>query len=177
MKQFEQAYPTSYDVIVAGGGPAGIAAAVSAARLGAKTALIERYGLLGGMLLVEGQIAGFSLGEVIGDLAPEGGGVTDELHVGVLFQHPLDPGQTQLVHDAVGVPMLGGDVDENGKPVSMDKGKSYTRWVRNVKKYGYNFEYRILNAALAVGVASHTHPPASPYRGTRDLEIDASGYL
>lgn len=43
--------------------------------------------------------------------------------------------------------MSWGDVDENGKPVSMDKGKSYTRWVRNVRKYGYNFDYRILNAA------------------------------
>ena len=43
--------------------------------------------------------------------------------------------------------MSWGEVDENGKPVSMDKGKSYTRWVRNVKKYGYNFDYRILNAA------------------------------
>lgn len=43
--------------------------------------------------------------------------------------------------------MSWGDVDENGKPVSMDKGKSYTRWVHNVKKYGYNFDYRILNAA------------------------------
>ena len=43
--------------------------------------------------------------------------------------------------------MSWGAVDENGKPVSMDKGKSYTRWVRNVKKYGYNFDYRILNAA------------------------------
>ena len=43
--------------------------------------------------------------------------------------------------------MSWGDVDENGKPLSMDKGKSYTRWVRNIKKYGYNFEHRILNAA------------------------------
>lgn len=50
MVQFEGRYPTEYDVIVAGGGPAGIAAAVSAAREGAKTALIERYGILGGML-------------------------------------------------------------------------------------------------------------------------------
>lgn len=50
MKQFQCAYPKEYDVIVAGGGPAGIAAAVSAARLGAKTALVERYGILGGML-------------------------------------------------------------------------------------------------------------------------------
>jgi len=50
MKQFETAYPNTYDVIVAGGGPAGIAAAVSAARLGVRTALVERYGILGGML-------------------------------------------------------------------------------------------------------------------------------
>lgn len=50
MELFQKPYPTEYDVIVAGGGPAGIAAAVSAARLGARTALIERYGILGGML-------------------------------------------------------------------------------------------------------------------------------
>jgi len=47
---FHSSYPDNYDVIVAGGGPAGIAAAVSAARLGARTALVERYGILGGML-------------------------------------------------------------------------------------------------------------------------------
>lgn len=39
----------SYDVIVVGGGTAGLAAAVAAARSGARTALIERYGFLGGM--------------------------------------------------------------------------------------------------------------------------------
>jgi hypothetical protein len=38
-----------YDVAVLGGGPAGITAAISAARNGAKTILIERYGFLGGM--------------------------------------------------------------------------------------------------------------------------------
>lgn len=37
------------DVVVCGGGPAGIGAALSAARNGAKTVLIERYGFLGGM--------------------------------------------------------------------------------------------------------------------------------
>ncbi len=36
-------------VLVAGGGPAGLAAAVSAARQGADTLLMERYGFLGGM--------------------------------------------------------------------------------------------------------------------------------
>lgn len=38
------------DVVVAGGGPAGIAAAIAAARNGAKTLLVERYGYLGGMM-------------------------------------------------------------------------------------------------------------------------------
>lgn len=37
-----------YDVLVLGGGPAGVGAAVSAAKTGAKTALVERYGYLGG---------------------------------------------------------------------------------------------------------------------------------
>lgn len=39
----------SYDVIVCGGGPSGLIAAVAAARNGAKTLLIERYGFVGGM--------------------------------------------------------------------------------------------------------------------------------
>jgi hypothetical protein len=38
-----------YEVTVLGGGPAGIAAAVAAARAGRRTLLIERYGFLGGM--------------------------------------------------------------------------------------------------------------------------------
>lgn len=43
--------------------------------------------------------------------------------------------------------MSWGDMDENGKPISMDKGRFYQKWVRNVKKYGFDFDYRILNAA------------------------------
>jgi hypothetical protein len=38
-----------YEIAVLGGGPAGIAAAVAAARAGRRTLLIERYGFLGGM--------------------------------------------------------------------------------------------------------------------------------
>lgn len=37
------------DVVVCGGGPGGFAAAIAAARHGAKTLLIERYGFLGGL--------------------------------------------------------------------------------------------------------------------------------
>jgi hypothetical protein len=40
----------TYDVVVAGSGPAGICAAVAAAREGAKVALVERYGVVGGNL-------------------------------------------------------------------------------------------------------------------------------
>src|SRR5579871_2860973 len=38
-----------YEVVVLGGGPAGIAAAAAAAGAGRRTLLIERYGFLGGM--------------------------------------------------------------------------------------------------------------------------------
>ena len=37
------------DVVVVGGGPAGVSAAVAASRNGAKVALIERYAQLGGL--------------------------------------------------------------------------------------------------------------------------------
>jgi hypothetical protein len=40
------------DVLVCGGGPAGFIAAIAAARNGARTMLIERYGFLGGMATV-----------------------------------------------------------------------------------------------------------------------------
>lgn len=40
---------TTYDVVVAGGGPAGAAAAIAASRQGAKTLLLEATGCLGGM--------------------------------------------------------------------------------------------------------------------------------
>ena len=39
----------AFDVCVAGGGSAGLAAAVAAARMGARTLLVERHGVLGGM--------------------------------------------------------------------------------------------------------------------------------
>lgn len=49
-----------YDVVVVGGGPAGFIAAIAAARKGAKVALIERYGFLGGMATI-GYVAPISV--------------------------------------------------------------------------------------------------------------------
>lgn len=43
--------------------------------------------------------------------------------------------------------MSWGPLDEHGRPMSKDKGRDYVRWVKNVKKYGYNYDYRLLNSA------------------------------
>jgi flavin-dependent dehydrogenase len=45
---------TGYDVVVVGGGTAGIMAAIQAARAGASTLLVEKNGSLGGTLVVAG---------------------------------------------------------------------------------------------------------------------------
>jgi len=48
MNPFSSPYPDNYDVIVAGGGPAGFTAAISAARAGLRTALVEKLAFFGG---------------------------------------------------------------------------------------------------------------------------------
>lgn len=80
-----------YDVLVAGAGPAGICAAVAAARQGAKVALIERYGVLGGNLT-----AGF-VGPILGMVGK--GTMRDEI-VGLLGVPENDMiGETGKAHD------------------------------------------------------------------------------
>jgi DNA (cytosine-5)-methyltransferase 1 len=43
--------------------------------------------------------------------------------------------------------MSWGDLDENGKPVSKDRGRLFIKWIKKVCSYGYDYDYKILNAA------------------------------
>jgi hypothetical protein len=67
-------YRGRYDVVVAGGGTSGAIAAIAAARAGARTLLIERYGSLGGVLSLGMAILGAADGEgyvVLGGIGAE----------------------------------------------------------------------------------------------------------
>lgn len=69
-----------FDVVVLGGGPAGIAAAVAAARNGARVLLAERYGFLGGMGTAAGVTNFCGLhANVHGEIRQVVHGVADEL--------------------------------------------------------------------------------------------------
>lgn len=68
------------ELLVVGGGPSGIAAAISAAREGIKVILIEKYGFLGGMgtLACVGTICGLYLRKNNGEIEYVNGGFAQE---------------------------------------------------------------------------------------------------
>jgi len=91
------------DVVLCGKGPAGLASAVAAARRGADTLLVERYGFLGGMAtpgLARG-ISGFRhegerivsgiLWELVLRMEELGGAASDAGGPGVPYDFPMDP--------------------------------------------------------------------------------------
>src|SRR6185312_6663557 len=80
-----------YDVLVAGGGPAGSAAAVCASRLGARVLLVEASGCLGGMCTA-GLVANF--GPMSDGERPLVGGFTRELVESLYARDMLGPDVT-----------------------------------------------------------------------------------
>ncbi len=72
-----------YDVVIAGAGPAGIAAALESARSGLKTALIERYGCVGGNLTL-----GY-VGPLLGKVCP--GTIAEEIEDAICAQRGAVP--------------------------------------------------------------------------------------
>jgi hypothetical protein len=69
-----------YDVVVAGGGTSGVAAAISAARAGGNTLLIDRLGALGGQMNISGP-PGFSYAHLFNPRYEQViGGIIEETH-------------------------------------------------------------------------------------------------
>jgi hypothetical protein len=100
------------DVLICGGGPAGIAAALMAARCGAKTLLVERYGRLGGMAVqaMVGPLMGNVRSEwVDGILAHIGGRRVDYERLDLKYAELLDQAGSQfLLHAWAAAPLLDG---------------------------------------------------------------------
>jgi hypothetical protein len=127
------------DILVVGGGPAGIGAAIAAARSGAKTMLVERYGFVGGNMTIAMVNPMFTFHDIEGKQVIRGvaGEVVDRLvkltashgHVSDLtFDNasmtPFDPEGMKLLLlemlDEAGVEMLlhsivSDAISENGK--------------------------------------------------------------
>lgn len=118
----------SVDVLVCGGGPAGFIAAIAAARNGARTLLVERYGFLGGMATASfvGPISKFKVRgefavrgipwEFVERMAEQNGAITDlysghvpfdtEIYKLVAMRMLRESGAGLLLHSyAVGVIM------------------------------------------------------------------------
>lgn len=107
-----------YDVIVIGGGAAGIGAALAAAEKGAQTALVERFGFLGGMATAGyvNPMSEFAYNgrQVVGGIAwrfaqkliKNGGGLVEEPRCNVSFNPEIYKLSAQQMMDEYGVHCL-----------------------------------------------------------------------
>lgn len=116
-----------YDFVVCGGGPAGFACAVAAARKGVKTALVERQGCLGGTATSGGVshlLAGRKLNPVTSEHVRVVGGLFDELTDALIAKgEAVEPNSIDLTFNPFGwYPRMasGIAVDETALKVGMD---------------------------------------------------------
>lgn len=144
-----------YDVLVAGGGPAGVAAAVSAARMGARTALVERYGILGGML-TSGHVQ-----PILGSVAK--GTMYDEIVS--LLNAPHKDADTR--------------VTRNGREVAVDVEEAKQKLLALAHDSGVDIYLQtpvvdvILQGARVTGLIVGT--PEGPMQLLSDVTVDATG--
>lgn len=116
-----------YDFVVCGGGPAGFAAAVSAARKGLKVALVEAQGSLGGVATSGGIhyfLGGRKLDEKTKKHVRVVGGIFDEITDRLISQgKAIEPNTIDLDFNPVGwYPRMASGIvfDENAMKVLMD---------------------------------------------------------
>lgn len=145
----------SVDVLVVGGGPAGICAAVSAAREGASVLLCERYGILGGMM-------------TSGSVAPILGAVS----AGTMYDEVIE--RLRAVDGNVPV-----EVTRNGREIPLDRESAKAALDRMVAEAGVRVW---LGAALADTlrqdgkVTGAIFATASGLRAVRaKITVDATG--
>lgn len=95
-----------FDFVVCGGGSAGFAAAVAAARKGLKTAIVEQQGCLGGVATVGGInyfLGGRKLQEATGKHLRVVGGIFDEVTDALIAQHAaVEPNSINLKFNPFG---------------------------------------------------------------------------
>lgn len=108
-------YIGEYDIAIVGGGPSGICAAVSAARMGASVMLIERHGILGGNL-------------TIGHVSPILGSVSD----GTMYSEIID----LLLKNHENARHV---VTRNGREVHVDFEEAKSILVKLVRESGAEF--------------------------------------
>jgi hypothetical protein len=127
------------EVLVIGGGPAGFAAALAAARSGARTALVERYAVLGGMWTVGGvdqlNVRYYLPGLFPGEDRPVLGGIAQELLDELVKIHAAYPAEIAWKH-------------------RISKDIRYTTWMPIDTDLASLLLLRMLTAA---GVALHLH--------------------
>ena len=117
----------SFDLVVCGGGAAGVACAVSAARLGLRTAIVERNGCLGGTATAGGVnhlLGGRKLDESTGKHIRVVGGLFDEL-TDALIENSMavEPDSIDLRFNPYGwYPRMASGVafDENVMKIALD---------------------------------------------------------
>lgn len=109
-----------YDLIVCGGGMAGTAAAVSAARLGLRTAIVEQYGCLGGTATCCGinqLLGGRFYQEKERRMVRAVGGIFDELtDLLIREKHAVDPDTTDVDFNPFGwYPRMAAGISVSGE--------------------------------------------------------------
>ena len=82
-----------YDVIVAGGGSAGVAASVASARCGARTLLIERFGCLGGAATIRSVVTFCGLYTLGSNPRRVVGGIADDIVGRLKSESAISPPQ------------------------------------------------------------------------------------